>query len=130
MNYFIVIHVIDIIVNNNEINDMNDDKVVHPSDDLTYDLYNNIDYHNVQQEQTNHNSLYTLNDNELQLSSDLEDPNEANDWKSTNSHKNELVIAYDTKAENNTLRPRVFYALYIEQNNDGNGHLVYTLSTD
>ena len=76
---------------------MNDDKIVHPSDDLADDVYNNIDYHNVQQEQTNHNSLYTLTDNKLQLSSDLEDPNEANDWKSSNSHKGELVIAYDTK---------------------------------
>ena len=65
-----------IIVDNDEIGDMNDDKIVHPSDDLADDVYNNIDYHNVQQEQTNHNSLYTLADNELQLSSDLEDPNE------------------------------------------------------
>ena len=87
-----------IIVNNDEIDDMNDDKIVHPSDDLANDVYNNIDYHNVQQEQTNHNSLYTLADNELQLNSDLEDPNEADDWKSTNSYEGELVITYDTNA--------------------------------
>ena len=58
---------------------MNDDKMVHPSDDLADDMYNNIDHHNVQQEQTNHNSLYTLADNKLQLSSDLEDQNEGVD---------------------------------------------------
>ena len=44
---------------------MNNDKLVHPSDDLADDVYNNIDYHNVQQEQTICNSLYTLADNEL-----------------------------------------------------------------
>ena len=46
---------------------------------LSDDVYNNFDYHNVQQEQTIHNSFYTLADNKLQLSSDLEDPNEADD---------------------------------------------------
>ena len=64
----------------------------------------------------------------LQLSSDL--ANEADDWKSTNNHKGELVIAYDTKAGKNTPHPRVFYALYIKPNDDGNGHLIYKLSTD
>ena len=64
------------------------------------------------------------------MSSDLEDPNEADNWKSTNSHKGELVIVYNTKAGNNTLRPRVLYALYIEPNDDGNGHWIYKLSTD
>ena len=68
-----------IIINNNKIDDMNGNKIVHQSDDLADDVYNNIDYHNVQQEQTIHNSLYTLTNNEFQLSSDLEDPNEAND---------------------------------------------------
>ena len=30
---------------------MTDDRIVHPSDDLADAVYNNIDYHNVQQEQ-------------------------------------------------------------------------------
>ena len=93
---------------------MNKDKIVHPSDDLAYDVYNNIDYQNIQQEQTINNSIYTLADNELQLSSDLEDPNEADDQKSTNNQKDVLVIAYNTKAGNNTLHPKVFYTLYIK----------------
>ena len=54
-----------IIINNNEIGDMNNNKIVHPSDDLADDVYKNIDYHNVQQEQTIHNSLYTLATNKL-----------------------------------------------------------------
>ena len=54
-----------IIVNNNEIDDMNDDKLVHSSDDLVDDVYSNIDYHNVQQEQTMYNNLYTLANDEL-----------------------------------------------------------------
>ena len=37
----------DIIANNDEIDDMNDDKIVYPSDNLTNDMYNNIDYQNV-----------------------------------------------------------------------------------
>ena len=64
------------------------------------------------------------------MSSDLEDPNEADDWKSTNSHKGELVIAYDNKSGNNTLHLKVFYALYIEPNGNGSGHLIYKLSMD
>ena len=84
-----------IIVNNDEIDDMNDDKIVHPSDDLADDMCSNINYHNIQQEQTNHNGLYILANNGLQLSSDLEDPNEVDDRKSRNSHKGELVIAYN-----------------------------------
>ena len=102
-----------IIVNNNEIDDMNNHKIVHPSDNLVDNMCSNINYNNVQQEQTNRNNSYTLADNKLQLSSDLEDSNKTDDWKSTNSHKGELVIAYDTNAGNNTLRPRTFYALYI-----------------
>ena len=34
------------------------------------------------------------------------------DWNSTNSHKGELVIAYNNKAGNKTLHPREVYALY------------------
>ena len=74
-----------------------------------------------------HNSLYTLADNKLQLSSDLEDLKKTNDQKSTNSHKSELVITYDTNAGNNALHPSIFYALYIGSNDDSNGHLIYKL---
>ena len=69
----------DTIANNNEIDDMNDNKIVHPSDDLADDVYDNINYHNVQQEQTIHNRLYTLANNEVQLRSDLEDLNKTDD---------------------------------------------------
>ena len=62
------------------------------------------------------------------MSSDLEDPNGADDWKSTNSHKGELVIAYNNKVRNNTLHPKVFYELYIEPNGNNNNHLIYDLS--
>ena len=109
---------------------MNDDKIVHTSDYLADDMYNNIDHQTAQQKQINHNSLYTLADNEIQSSSDLEDQNEAVDWKSTNGHKGELVVAYDNKVKNRTLRPRIFYALYVRPNDDGNRHLIYRLSTD
>ena len=68
-----------IIVNNDEINDLNDNKIVYPNDDLADDVHNNIDCHNVQQEQTIHNSLYTVTNNKLQLSSDLENSNGADD---------------------------------------------------
>ena len=119
-----------IIVNNNEINDMNDNNKVYPSDDLADNVHNNSNYHKVQHEQTIHNNLYTLTNNKLQLRSDLEDRNGADDWKSTHSHKGELVIAYNTKTGNNILPARVFYALYMESNDNGNDHLIYKLSTD
>ena len=64
------------------------------------------------------------------MSSDLEDPNKADAWKSTNSHEVELVIAYNINTVNNALCPRIFYALYIGPNNNGNGCLIYKLSTD
>ena len=48
----------------------------------------------------------------------------------TNSHKGELVIAYNTNVINNTLRQRLFYALYIGPNDDSNGHFICKLSTD
>ena len=64
------------------------------------------------------------------MSFDLEDQNEAIDWNNTNSHKGELVIAYDNTVGTRTLRPRLFYALYIRPNDDGIGHLMYTLSAD
>ena len=84
----------------------------HSSNDLTDDMYNNIDHHNVDHKQTNHNSLYTLADNKLQLSSDLKDL----DWNSTDSHKGELAIAYDNKVGTKTLCPRAFYALHVKLN--------------
>ena len=37
-----------IITNNYEINDMNDNKIVYPSDNLTNDVYSHINYQNVQ----------------------------------------------------------------------------------
>ena len=61
---------------------------------------------------------------------DIEDPYRTDDWKSTNSHKGEIVIAYDDKVQNKTLRPRVYYALYIRPSNNSNGHLIYRLSID
>ena len=64
------------------------------------------------------------------MSSDLQDPNKTNDWKRTRSHKDELVIAYNNKAGNTTLHPRVFYGLYIKPNDVKNGHLIYKLFTD
>ena len=73
------------------------DEIVDPSDDLADDMYNNIDHQTAQQKQTNHNSLYTLADDEIQSSSDLEEQNKAVNWNNTNSHKGELVIAYDNK---------------------------------
>ena len=38
-----------IITNNDEIDDMNDDEMVHPNDDLADDTNNNIDHQTVQQ---------------------------------------------------------------------------------
>ena len=56
-------------VNDNGIDDMNNKKVVHPSNDLTDDDYSSIEDHENQHEQTNqNNSFYTLVDNELQSS--------------------------------------------------------------
>ena len=41
---------INIIVNNNEIDDMNNDKIVHPTDDVSDDICSNINHHNIKQE--------------------------------------------------------------------------------
>ena len=50
-------------VNEDKIDDMNDKKVVHPSDDLTDYDYNNIENYKTQHERTNqNNSYYTLAD--------------------------------------------------------------------
>ena len=49
---------------------MNNNNRDHSNNDLTDDMHNKIDHDNVDQKQTNHNSLYTLSNNKLQLSSD------------------------------------------------------------
>ena len=41
----------------------------------------------------------------------------------------ELVLAYNIKLDNKTLKPRTFYALYIGPNDGGIGHSVFKLST-
>ena len=116
-----------IITINNEIDDMNNDKMVCHNDNLANDVDSNTNHQNLQQEQVTHNSFYTLTNYKLQLNYDLEDPNGTNDWKSTNSHKGELVIASDNKARNNMLHPKVFYVLYIKPNGDNNGYLIYSI---
>ena len=71
-----------------------------------------------------------LTNSEQQCNYDLEDPYGTDDWKSTNSHTDELVIAHDNKVGNETLRQIVFYALYIRPSDNGNGHLIYRLFMD
>ena len=105
---------------------MNDNNRDHSNNDLTDDVYSHIDHDSVDLKQTNNNNLYTLTDNKLQLSSDLEDL----DWNSIYSHKGELIIAYDNKVRYKTLHPRAFYALYVKPNEEGSGHLIFRLSTD
>ena len=56
-----------IITNNDEIDDMNNNKMVYPSNILTKYVYSNTNHQNVQQEQNTHNSLYTLVNYKLQL---------------------------------------------------------------
>ena len=48
------------IINDDEIDDMNNDKVVQPSDNLTDDDHSNIEDHEIQQKQTNCNSFTLL----------------------------------------------------------------------
>ena len=117
---------LNIITNNDEINDMNNNNMDYPNNDLPDEVYNHIDHDSVDLKQTNHNNLYTLADNELQLSYDLGDL----DWSSTDSHKGELIIVYDNKVRYKTLQPRAFYVLYIKPNEKGSRHLIYRLSTD
>ena len=98
--------------------------------DLTNDDYSNIEDNEIHQEKIIQNSsFYTIVDNKLHLRSHLEDLNKPNDWKTKNSHEGELVMAYNNYNGNNTLRPRTFYALHIEPNGNGNGHLIFKLST-
>ena len=109
---------------------MNDKKVVHPSDDLTNNDYNNIeDYENQHKWTNQNNSYYTLVDNELQSSSHLEDSNGTNDRKTTNNQESDLVMARNTNVENSTFYPRTFYVSYIGPNDNGIGHLIFKLST-
>ena len=109
---------------------MNEDEKYYRSENPTNDVYSNINSKNIQQERTIYNSLYHLVDSELQLNYNLEESYRTNEWKSTNSHNGELVIAYDNKVGNKALHPRVFHALYIKPNDIGEGHLIYRLSTD
>ena len=117
-------------VNNDEIDDMNDKEAVHPNDGLVDDNNNNIEDHEAQQEQIDrHNNFNTLVENKLQPSPQLEDQNETNDWKTTNKHEDELVIAYNNNTSSKTLYPKISYALYIGPNDRGTGHLIFKLST-
>ena len=117
-------------VNDNEIDDIDNVEAVHQSDDLTDDECSNIEDHETQHERTNqNNSFYTLVDNKLQFSPHLGDLNKTYDWKTTNNHEGEIVMDYNTNAGSNTLYPRIFNALYIGQNNNCIGHLIFKLST-
>ena len=115
-----------IITNNYQIDDMNDDNRYHSKNDLLNNMYSHIDHDNVDQKQKNHHNIYTFANDKLQLSSDLEDL----DWNSTDSHKSELIIAYDNKVWNKTLCPRTFFVLYVKPNQEGNSHLIYRLDKD
>ena len=106
---------------------MNNNKMDYHNDNLTNVMFSNINHKNVQQERTTHNSLYRLVDSKLQLNYNLEELYRTNDWKSTNSHKGELVIAYNNKVGYKTLHPTVFYALYIRPNDVDNRHLIYNI---
>ena len=91
-------------VNEDEIDDVNGKEADHQSDDLTDNECSNIEDHETQRERTNQkNSLYTLFDNELQSSSNLEDPNKTYDWKTTKNHGGKLVMAYAINAGSVTL---------------------------
>ena len=117
-------------INDDVIDNMNNKEVVHPSDDLKDDEYNNIEDHETQHKWTNQNNrYYTLVDNKLQSSSHLEDLNGTNDGKTTNNYEGDLVMAYDTNAENSIFYPRAFCALYIEPNNNSICYLIFKLST-
>ena len=109
---------------------MNDQEIVHPSNDLTDENYSNIEKDENQHEWTNqNNSFYTLVDNELQSSSHLEDPNQTNDCKTVTNHEGDLVMAHNTNAERSTLYLETFYTLYIGPNNNCIRHSIFKLST-
>ena len=97
---------------------MNNKEAVCPSDDNS-----NVEDHGTQHEWINqNNSLYTLVQNELQASPQLEDHNATNYWKTTNKHEGELVMAYNNNARSNIFYQKLFYSLYIRPNNNGIGH--------
>ena len=62
-----------IITINNEINDMNDDTRKHSINDLLVDMYSNTAHNNSNQRQTTDCNIYTITDNKIQSSFDLED---------------------------------------------------------
>ena len=76
----------------------------------TNDMYSNTTHYHTNQEQTTNHDLYTITDNKLRSSFDLDDI----DWDTTDDHKGELIIAYENKTGSKILCPRTFYALYIE----------------
>ena len=117
-------------VSNDEIDNMNDKEAIHLSGNLTNDYYSNIVDHETQHKRTNqNNNEYTLAENKIQSSHQLENQNETNDFKTTNKHGGGLVMAYNNNAKSNTLYPRSFCALYIGPNDNGAGHLIFKLST-
>ena len=121
---------LNINVNNNEIDDMNNTETVYLNDGLADDNNNNIEDHGAQHKKIDqHNSFYTLVENELQPSPQLEDKNETDVWKTPNRHQGELVMAYNNNARSNILYPRILYAIYIEPNDSGTDHLIFKLST-
>ena len=89
-------------------------------------MYNYIDHDNLNPKQTNYHNLYTFTNDKIHLRSDIEDL----EWTSTDSHKGELIIAYNNNIGNKTLCPRTFYVLYIKLHQEGNGHLIYRLDKD
>ena len=62
-----------ITTNNNEIDDMNDDKMNCHNDNPINVMYSNINHKNVQQERTTHNSLYRLANSKLQFNYDIKE---------------------------------------------------------
>ena len=85
---------LNINVNDNEINDMNNQEALHPSGDIPNDNNNNIEDHETQHKRIKQNNgFYILVENELQSSPQLEDQYETNDWKTSNKHEGELVMA-------------------------------------
>ena len=112
-----------IINNNDEINDMNDDTSKYSNNDLLDDMYSNTAHYHTNQEQTTNHNLYTIADNKLRSSYDLE----YLDWDITDNYKGELIITYINKMGNKILCPRKFYTLYVKSNQEGNSNIVYSI---
>ena len=49
-------------------------------------------------------------------------------FKTTICKIGELVMAYDVIVSNKTTHPRAFFALYIEPNDSGSGHIIQTIN--